>query len=163
MSAVIALRRSTSAIQNGGLLTGFTLSLEWNDISPKFQRLYPHFWPCPNGRRNSNGFSHIFDHARISGDTADIARRQSTSEVQNCGLQTGSTLYLWSGMTYRQNSRQNIFRIYMKSWNSHVILLPEVVYSDNSLNRQMSKFLSQLSVTLRETGSRYWHELNSFR
>jgi hypothetical protein len=45
--------------------------------SPKFQEL-----------------PHIFDHARINGDTADIARRRPTSAIQNGGLLTGSTLYL---------------------------------------------------------------------
>jgi hypothetical protein len=55
-------------------------------------------------RRNFNGFTHIFDHARINGDTADIVRRQPTSEVQNGGYQTGSTLCLWIVLTYRRNS-----------------------------------------------------------
>ena len=36
--------------------------------------------------RNSNGYPHIFDHARIIGGTADIDRRQSTTVIQNGGV-----------------------------------------------------------------------------
>jgi hypothetical protein len=36
-------------------------------------------------RRNSNGFTHIFDHARTNGDTADIARRRPSSAIQDGG------------------------------------------------------------------------------
>jgi hypothetical protein len=50
-------------------------------------------------RRNSNGFSHIFDHARINGDTAYITGCRPTSAIQNGGLHTKSTLYLCTGMT----------------------------------------------------------------
>ena len=33
--------------------------------------------------RNSNGYPHIFDDARTTGDTADIVRRQPTTVIQN--------------------------------------------------------------------------------
>jgi hypothetical protein len=55
-------------------------------------------------RRSSNGFTHIFDHARINDDTADTVRRRPTSEIQNGEHETGITLYLRNGMTYRRNS-----------------------------------------------------------
>jgi hypothetical protein len=55
-------------------------------------------------RRNSNDFTYIFDHARTNGYTADTVRRRPTTEIQNGGHQTGSTLYLRNGMTYRRNS-----------------------------------------------------------
>jgi hypothetical protein len=42
-------------------------------------------------QRNSNGYPYIFDHAVLTGDTADIARRRPTTEIQNGGLPTGST------------------------------------------------------------------------
>jgi hypothetical protein len=67
MSAVIARRRMTTEIQNGGHQTGSTLYLR-------------------NGMtycRNSNGFTYIFDHARTNGDSADIARRRPSSAIQN--------------------------------------------------------------------------------
>ena len=35
--------------------------------------------------RNSNGYPHIFDDARATGDTADIVRRQPTTVIQNGG------------------------------------------------------------------------------
>jgi hypothetical protein len=59
-------------------------------------------------RRNSNSFTHIFDHARTNGDTADIVRRRPCSEIQNGGHQTGSTIYLRNGITYRRNSKVDI-------------------------------------------------------
>jgi hypothetical protein len=55
-------------------------------------------------RRNSNGYPHIFDHARTIGDTASIGRRRPTTEIQNGGLQTGSRMFVWNGMRYRRNS-----------------------------------------------------------
>ena len=69
MPAVIARRRPTSEIQNGGHQSGSTLYL-WNEMTY---------------RRNSNGFTHIFDHARINGDIADFFRRRPTSEIQYGG------------------------------------------------------------------------------
>jgi hypothetical protein len=83
MSAVIARRRPTYAIQNGGRQTGSILYL-WNGMTY---------------RRNSNGFTHICDHARTNGDTANVAQRRPTWPIQNGGHQTGSTLYLCNRMT----------------------------------------------------------------
>jgi hypothetical protein len=60
--------------------------------------------PLMTYRRNSNGFTHLFDHAKTIGDTADIARRRPTSEIQNGEHQTRSTLHLWNGMTDHPNS-----------------------------------------------------------
>ena len=58
---------------------------------------------CEN-KRNSIGYPHIFDHARLTADAADIARRRPTTGIQNGGLYTGSTLYLCNGMRYQRNS-----------------------------------------------------------
>jgi len=44
-------------------------------------------------QRDSNGYLHIFDHARFSYDTANIARYRPTSGTQNDGHQTGSGKY----------------------------------------------------------------------
>jgi hypothetical protein len=57
--------------------------MEWNDISPKLQRL----------------FLYIFDYARINGDTDDITGCRPTIEIRIGGLKTGSTLNLCNGMT----------------------------------------------------------------
>jgi len=60
-------------------------------------------------RRNSNGYPHIFDHARINGNIVDIVRHCPTlfdvnrPRFLDGGLQTGSTLYLWNGMRYHRN------------------------------------------------------------
>src|SRR5664279_1232801 len=58
---------------------------------------------CEN-KRHSIGYPHIFDHARLIADAADIARRRPTTGIQNGGLYTGSTLYLCNGMRYQRNS-----------------------------------------------------------
>ena len=55
-------------------------------------------------RQNSDGYPHIFDHGLVNGDVADIARRQTTSVIQDGGLQTGSRMFLWNGMRYQRNS-----------------------------------------------------------
>jgi hypothetical protein len=44
-------------------------SLEWNEISTKFQRI-----------------PHIFSHVLNTGDAADITRRRPATEIQNGGL-----------------------------------------------------------------------------
>ena len=74
------LRRhqATSRKQNGGQYTGSTLALR-NGIRYK---------------RNSNGYYHILDHARLNGDTYNIVRGSPTTEFQNGGQWTGSTNFL---------------------------------------------------------------------
>ena len=61
--------------QNGGQYSGNTLDLR-------------------NGIRYSNGYSHIFDHVRLNGDTCNIVRGSPTIEFQNGGQWTGST-HFW--------------------------------------------------------------------
>jgi len=58
-------------------------------------------------RQNSDGYPYIFDPGLINGDVADIARRQTTSVIQDGGLQTGSTMSLWNGMRHNLNSHGN--------------------------------------------------------
>jgi hypothetical protein len=67
MSAVIARRRPTSEIQHGGHQSGSTMYL-WNGM------IY---------RRNSNGLTHIFDHARTTDATPDIFPCRPISAIQN--------------------------------------------------------------------------------
>ena len=65
-------------------------------------------------RRNSNGYSYIFDHILISGDTVDLVRRRPASldhAFQDGGLYTGSTLYLLNRMRYHRNSKFRKFHI----------------------------------------------------
>ena len=39
-------------------------------------------WNGMGYQRNSNGYSHIFDHARTSGGTADVVRHQRTTDFK---------------------------------------------------------------------------------
>ena len=55
-------------------------------------------------RQNSDGYPYIFDPGLINGDVTDIARCQTTSVIQDGGLQTGSTMFLWNGMRHNRNS-----------------------------------------------------------
>jgi hypothetical protein len=63
-----------------------------------------YLWNGMTNRRNSHGFTNIFDYARTNGKTADFARRWPTSEIRNGRHQIGSFLYLLNGMTYHRNS-----------------------------------------------------------
>ena len=53
---------------------------------------------------NSNGYPDIFDHARTTCDTGDIAWRQPTTVIHSGGMvESGSTVFIWSGMRYPAN------------------------------------------------------------
>jgi hypothetical protein len=62
-----ARSQPTSGVQDGEHQTGSILYL-WNGMTY---------------RRNSNDFTHILNHARINGDTADIARQYEDLETSS--------------------------------------------------------------------------------